>query len=215
MATKHMRRGSLRLLFRIARLEFDWHYDPTLELKLPARTGEAGRPLTNEEVVLGRSYSLHTLTVTRQPAAWALTEASAITSELQYITSDDLDLDNPNGPRVWLHGSRKRVDRWGLLDDWSATQLERRATSLKGAKGLVYTANGSEESRQASYCKALQDVFIRCDLDAEPDVRPSSLVAWAGVVALEETDKIEEVALRLGIRSLDVAARFIGFNWNK
>ena len=50
-------------------------------------------------------------------------------------------------------------------------------------------------------------------LITEPDVRPASLIAWAGTVIFEETDKIEEVARRLGMRSLDAAARFINFDW--
>ena len=126
---------------------------------------------------------------------------------------DDLDLDCADGPRVWLHSSRKRDDRWGYLDDWCAAQLERRASALKGTRNLIYNGNGSEFSRQASCCNALRDVFIRAGLDAEPDIRPNSLAAWAGVLALQETDSIEGVARRLGFRSLDAAAEFISYDW--
>jgi hypothetical protein len=101
------------------------------------------------------------------------------------------------------------------LDDWGATQLERRAKSLKQAKHLIYQGSGSEESQQASCCIAIKETMVRAGLDAEPDVRPSSLMAWAGTVIHEETDSIEQVALRLGIRSLDTAARFINYTWNK
>jgi hypothetical protein len=55
--------------------------------------------------------------------------------------------------------------------------------------------------------------LIRSGLDSEPDVGPPSIAAWAGVMAHEETGSIEGVALRLGFRSLDAAARFIGLNW--
>lgn len=163
-------------------------------------------------MTIGRSYSLNTLTATRQPAAWALSEASATTAELAYITAKDLDLECVSGPRVWLHGSRKRVERWGLLDDWGAAQVERRASAVKGSR-LIYMADGSEESGQRSCCAAISDTFVRAGLAGEPDVRPASLVAWAGRRALEETGKIDGVARRLGIRSLDAAARFIDFNW--
>jgi integrase/recombinase XerC len=213
VATMHVRRSSLRMLFRIARSELGLVGDPTLDLKLPPRSSAAARPLTHDEVALGRSYALHNLEATRGPAAWSLGEATATTAELPHITTNDLDLDNANGPRVWLHGSRKREERWGFLDDWGATQLERRAKSLKKTKHLIYQGNGSEESQQASCCIAIKETLIRCGLDTEPDVRPSSLMAWAGAAIHEEADSIEHVALRLGIRSLDTAARFINYDW--
>lgn len=211
-ATKHVKRSVLRLLFRVARQEFGFEGDPTIDLILPARTMLSARPLTDDEVMLGRSYSLRTTKETRQPAAWALCEATAITAELGYITTDDLDLDCENGPRVWLHGSRNREERWGFLDDWGATQLERRAKQV-GDGYLTYASKGSEESRHVSCCNAIRDTLIRAGLDSERDVKPPSVAAWAGVNALEETGSIDGAALRLGIRSLDTAARFINFNW--
>jgi integrase/recombinase XerC len=212
-ATMHMRRTSLRLLFRVARMEFGFEGDPTIDLQLPPKSQLAARPLTNEEAALGRSYSLHTQTSTRYSAAWALGEATAITSELPHITIADLDLDFAHGPRVWLHGSNKREARWGLLDDWCALQLQRRASSLQNTDHLIYSGKDKVEGGQQSCCMAISDTLVRCGLASESDVRPASLVAWAGTVVYEETDKIEEVARRLGMRSLDAAARFIGFDW--
>ena len=54
---------------------------------------------------------------------------------------------------------------------------------------------------------------MRAGIGREPDVRPGSVVAWAGRRIFDETESIEEVARRLGIRSLDRAARFIGWGW--
>jgi hypothetical protein len=78
---------------------------------------------------------------------------------------------------------------------------------------LIYNSNGSEESRHVSCCNAIRDVLIRAGLDSEADLRPPSVAAWAGVNALEETGSIDGAALRLGIRSLDAAAKFINFDW--
>ena len=44
-----------------------------------------------DEVILCRSFSLHTLTETRQPAAWALAEATARTSEIPLIRASHVD----------------------------------------------------------------------------------------------------------------------------
>jgi hypothetical protein len=72
VSTKQIRRTALRMLFRVARIEFGLGNDPTLAVVLPARSCFSARPLTGEEIALGRSYSLNTLNETRQPAAWAL-----------------------------------------------------------------------------------------------------------------------------------------------
>jgi hypothetical protein len=42
---------------------------------------------------------------------------------------------------------------------------------------------------------------------------PNSIAAWRGVAELANGASIDEVAVLLGIRSLDRAARFIGFEW--
>src|SRR5438128_8843241 len=188
--------------------------DPTQDLVLPPRSCLPVRPLTDDEIVVCRSFSLQTLTATRQPAAWALAEATARTSEIPHIVVSDLDFMNR---RVWIHGSSKAEARWGFLSDWGATQLARRIGSLKNVAvedpAVAYEGRGSEESAQASSCIAIAETLMRAGIGREPDVRPGSVVAWAGRRVFEETASIEEVARRLGIRSLDRAARFIGWGW--
>ena len=104
--------------------------DPTIDLVLPPRSFLAVLPLTDDEIVVCRSFSLQTLTATRQPAAWALAEATARTSEIHHILVSDLDFTNN---RVWLHGSSKAEPRSGSLSDWGAAQLAGRVGSLKNA----------------------------------------------------------------------------------
>jgi integrase len=214
VATMHLRRSALRLYFRTLRQIGVAVGDPTQDLVLPARSCLAVRPLTDDEIVVCRSFSLQTLTATRQPAAWALAEATARTSEIPHIVVSDLDLTNR---RVWIHGSSKAEARWGLLSDWGATQLARRIGSLKNVlmedPAVAYEGRGSEESAQASSCIAIAETLMRAGIGREPDVRPGSVVAWAGRRVFQETASIEEVARRLGIRSLDRAARFIGWGW--
>src|SRR5438105_6099494 len=214
MATMHLRRSALRLYFRTLRQIGIAVGDPTQDLVLPARSCLAVRPLTDDEIVVCRSFSLQTLTATRQPAAWALAEATARTSEIPHIVVSDLDFTNR---RVWIHGSSKAEARWGALSEWGATQLARRVGSLKNVPGedpaVAYEGRGSEESAQASSCIAIAETLTRAGIGREPDVRPGSVVAWAGRRIFEETGSIEEVARRLGIRSLDRAARFIGWGW--
>jgi hypothetical protein len=213
VATMHVRHAALRMLFRIARLEFGFDRDPAMDLVLPPRTVLTTRPLEEDEIVICRSFSQSKFDSTRQPAAWALGEATAITAEMPFITIGDLQLDNPNGPRVRLHGSNKRLERWGLLDDWGAAQIEHHATKLKNTRNLIYGGKGTKFAAQISCCNAINATLTRAGFGNEPDIRPASLAAYAGRVVLNESDSIEEVARRLGMRSLDAAAAFINHVW--
>jgi integrase/recombinase XerC len=212
VATSHLRRSAVRLLFRLLRQAGVVDRDPTLDVLLPARSSLVARPLTDDEIALGRSFSAKTLTETRQPAAWALAEATARTSELPAIRIRDVDLDSG---RVWIAGSTKTDARWGHLTDWGVETLARRIAIIDAQPDgtLVYEGDGSGESRQASACAAVSETLRRAGLVGEPDVRPVSIAAWAGTRILQETGRIEGVARALGIRSLDRAARLIGWDW--
>ena len=78
---------------------------------------------------------------------------------------------------------------------------------------LAYEGRGSDHSGQASSCIAIAETLMRAGIGREPDVRPGSVLAWAGRRIFDATGPIEEVARRLGIRSLDRAARFIKWGW--
>ena len=213
LATMHMRRSVLRLLFRTARgLELADH-DPTIDLELPPRSPMRARPLSDEEVALCRAASMHSLTATRLTAAWGLAEATARSSELGHIRSRDLDLD---GCRVWLHGSSRTEARWVPLSEWGTTQLERRLRAIGDdpERLVVYEGEqGSDYHRQAASCMAITKTLRRSGVAGESDVGPLSVVGWAGRQVLAETGRIDEVAVRLGVRSLDRAAALIGWDW--
>ena len=215
VATSHLRRSAVRMLFQVLRQHGIVDHDPTLDVVLPPRTSLTARPLCDDEIALGRSFSYRTLRDSRQPAAWALAEATARTSELGSITVADLDLD---ACTVWIAGSTKTEARTGTLSEWGVNALARRLASLETTVGpatpVVYEGDGSAESRQASCCVAISDTLRRAGLAREPDVRPVSIAAWAGQKVFESTGRIEVAAKALGVRSLDRAARLIGWDWN-
>jgi integrase/recombinase XerC len=214
IATQHLRRSAVRLLFRVGRELGLASGDPTLDVRLPPRSPSTARPLSDEEVALCRTAALHSLTSTRLAAAWALAEATARTAELSHLKVADLELDRA---RVWIHGSPRTEARWGRLSDWGGVQLERRVhelgRSVNPATLLLYSGEGSAESRQASSCQAIGETLRRASLATEPDLQPVSVAAWAGAGTLADTGRIEAVARALGCRSLDAAARLIGFDW--
>jgi integrase len=213
VATMHIRRATVRLLFAEGRRLGLVTHDPTLDIVLPPRSSLRARPLTDDEVVLCRSYSIRTFTETRQPAAWALSEATARSAELARIRVRDLDLERS---RVWIPGSSKTDARWGALSDWGQVQVERRLRAWRVVDldaPLVYVGAAKGVSATSSASTAIADTLRRAGLHQEADVRPASVAAWAGAKALADGKPVEQVALMLGIRSLDRAAAFIGFEW--
>lgn len=214
LSTMHFRRSILRLLFSVARAIGLSRGDPTLDLWLPPRSALSQRPLTDDEVAVARAVSTE-LAGTRHAAAWALGEATARTSELGSVRIADVDLD---AGRVWLGGGSKTDPRWGRLTAWGVEQLDDWIRHLRlespARTLLVSRGGGSLESRQASACIALSQVLDRAGLARERDVRPGSVAIWAGVRAHQRGARIEEVARLLGARSLDQAARLIGWRWS-
>lgn len=215
VATMHARRSAIRLLFRILRGLDVVSHDPTLDVQLPPRSSLPHRPLTDDEVLLCRSVALQTLVETRQPAAWALAEATARTAEIAQIRASHLDLPER---KVFISGSSRTLPRWGQLTEWGTRQLERRLRTLDPHRDdpeLVYEGTCGGESAHASSCSAIASILARAGLAPEPDVRPVSVAAWAAAAAHSEGAPIEEVARMLGVRSLDRAARLIAWDWTK
>lgn len=123
VSTMHWRRTALRLLFRAARREGLTDGDPTLDLKLPARSSLRTRPLTDDEVTLCRSVAHWSLAGSRRAAAWALAEATCRSSELPNVSGDDLKLATG---RVWIAGGKTTEAREGQLTGWGLVQVRAR-----------------------------------------------------------------------------------------
>lgn len=213
VATMHWRRTALRLLFKAARHEGMVEGDPTIDVSLPPRSSLAARPLTVDEIALCRGCALWSLSSARRAAVWALAEATCRTSELPHIRVDDLDLD---AGEVSIHGGKSTQPRVGQLSEWGVKQLGRRIDELGDPTApLVYRGQSPTGAGQVAGAAAVIDVLTRAGLHSEPDVRPGSVAAWAGVQVLKETGRIEAVAQALGVRSLDQAARIIGWDWKQ
>lgn len=210
VSTRHLRRAALRLLFRQFRQLGVMEGDPTLDLALPRRSEREGRPLTDEEVEAGRWASLATTVATRQPAAWALAEAGAWTSEIGNVRRADLDLGDG---RVWLSGGPKTAARWVPVTEWGAAQLARRAKAVEPGAPLAYEGVGSEQSRRTSVTEAIRVSLSRAGLLSDRRVSVTSVTAWAGVQAHRTSFRIEDAARRLGLDSLDQAAILVGYDW--
>ena len=212
VATSHLRRSAVRLLFRVLRQASVVDHDPTLDVVLPPRSSLAARPLTDDEIALGRSFSLKSLGETRQPAAWALAEATARTSELSAVRVARHRPGRRPGVARREHedsspvGSAERVGRRRRSSGASTTVGDRRThrSSTKApAAARVGRRRRARDLRDAAPCRARRRTR-----------RASGLGRGVGrAQILEQTGQIEAVAAALGVRSLDRAARLIGWDW--
>lgn len=222
VTTQHARRSALRMLFKSLReMGYDVT-DPSLDLVLTPRTGTAARPLTDVEITLCRASSrmgeaggasLH------RAVCWALGETSAVTSEISAIKVGDVD--DSRAPRwVRLPGTRRHDSRMGELTQWGSLIVARQLALLDQrhmtpASALVYRGQGvpGEPAAQSAICNAIAGVLSLAGLSDEPDVRPASLRNWAGRQLYDGGMPIEQVARRMGTRSLDTAATDIDLQW--
>lgn len=213
LATMHDRRTTIRLLYRLARRIGIVSGDPSLDAGLPARSTSPARPLSDDEIELGRDTALWSLGSRRIASIWALSEATGRGAELGSVCVRHV---NVSEGRVWLNGGARTAPRWGHLTPWGVNVLTGRIVELNAERDVPIGYGGTSTglAGQVSTCTAISRVLIRSGLAAEADVRPTSVAAWAGRRVFDETGSIERTALTLGVASLDQAARIIGWDWD-
>lgn len=223
VATTQARRTSLRLLYRTLRALGEEVGDPTLDLHLPPKGSKPARPLTDDEVALCRITAQLSLQrgAALRPVHWALGEATAISSEISKIRIRDLD--TPRRPAtVDLPGTIRHTARTVPLTAWGARVLGAHASALLEAGQrpdslLAYSGDATPggATAQASACNTLRVLMDRAGLGTETDVRPASLRHWAARASYDQGAPIHQVAILLGVTSLDTAAENIHLQWRQ
>lgn len=205
------RRSAIRLLFQGARRLGIATTDPTVDVALPPLSSLRARPLTDDEVLDGRAASTWSLTSPRRALTWALAEATCRSGEIPNVLTRDVDVACGS---VTIRGGGRCAPRTGWLTEWGREVItEHLAKGADPNASLVYSGETPRLGGLVSANSAISQVLQRAGLAGEPDVRPSSVVAWAGAKVLERTGRIERVAEALGLTSLDSAASFIGWEW--
>ena len=221
LTTQHNRRTAVRTLYRTLRHLGALTGDPTIDVALPPRGIRAARPLTDDELTLARASAAmgRARWAPMRAVAWALGEATAVSSEITALRVRDLDLRAAPGV-VSLPGTTRHAPRRGELSTWGAAVLTARVKQLRraGHDEMALLAYGGAAppggaKAQASVCNSLREVLDAAGLGAEADVRPGSLRHWAGRRAYDQGSSIEQVAVLLGLSSLDAAADNIGLAW--
>ena len=209
LATMHLRRTALRILFREAKALGVLSVDLAGSIPLPPRSYRDLRPLMDNEIDRCRSFAEHMEGETRYAIAWALAEATARVAELGAVRAKDLDLGHG---RVWIGGSTNTDARWCELTDWGAHQLRRVLMSRSKPSPHRSLLMLGKTSR-ASVHEFVASTLRQAGLAKTHGVRPNSIPAWRGAAELVNGASIDEVAALLGMRSLDRAATFVGFDW--
>lgn len=204
------RRSALRLLFQCGRRLGATNADPTLDLRLPPLSSLRARPLTDDEVLECRAASAWSLTSARRALTWALAEATCRSGEIPNVLVSDVDLETGS---VSIRGGGRCTPRIGNLTAWGRDIIGEHLPGRIPDAPLVYAGDTARLGGLVSANSAISQVLQRAGLGDEPDVRPSSVIAWAGTKVLERSGRIELVAEALGLTSLDSAASFIGWNW--
>lgn len=204
VATMRLRRSALRLLFREAKSLGLIAMDPSADIALPSRTYGRSRPLTDAEIEKCRSFAEGMRGDARYAIAWTLAEATARIPELAGIARHDVSVES-----VALPGCSMTDSRVVQLTGWGVEQVERLKLAAERRADGPAVRTGSNGSPHELVAATLR----RAGLAKKPGVSPNSVPAWRGATELAGGASIDEVTKLLGMRSLDRAAAFIGFDW--
>ena len=132
-------------------------------------------------------------------------------TELPQVLVSDVDLDKRV---VLLKGAPRTVQRVVPLTFWGAGQLERLLGTAALAPGvpIVYGGEGAT-GRRSTLAGTVRRIYSQAGLDRETDVTTESVRAWLGRAMREQGEPIEQVARRLGMRSVDRTFLLIGVDW--
>ncbi|MDB2215853.1 site-specific tyrosine recombinase XerC [Mycobacteroides abscessus subsp. massiliense] len=210
-ATRFAKLSFVRFVFRTGRQIGLVAHDPTAMLELPRLESVRRRSLTHEEAELVRFYGQQ-VPGEHHPVTIELLLAGAHTAEAGYLTVEDFD---ERRSLIRLPGSARLRPRALDLPPDLCRQVARHVRYLTSVGRTRLCGRESETSqtlRQTAISVHARAVLTRAGI-TDPTVTPTSITLYSGLVVFEETGRIEDVANRLGMASLDATARSIGFRW--
>lgn len=167
-----------------------------------------------------RRYDVGSLT---GPVALALTLLGAQAGEVGAILGRDLRL--LDGV-VWAHGGGTRYeDRWLPIDDaWAFDTLMARQSWLERNRPTTWLdqpiaydrrpgTRDTHATRSAATSMTLGTVLAKAGLKQPGRIRVASINEWVAARVYRDTQRVEAVAARLGMASLDAAAHLVSCDW--
>ena len=220
--TMSARRSAARAFFETAKCLGITGDNPAANVVLPTRSERYVRAYTTEQVEQLRRVSYYRIGETRMPALLALCISGAAMPEIGELTVADVDLE---AGRFWAHdGGYRCRDRWvPFFDDWCANAISRRVGHLRDVLGeaaddapLIYQPGKDgpkERGRSSVATNLLTQLQVKARVHRPGVTRGESIREWTAAQVFAETGSVEQVALRLGMASLDAAAHLVGYDW--
>lgn len=218
-----VRRSAARSFFQTAFCLGITDANPAKAIDLPDRTERYVHPFTDDQINQLKRVCRTGVGDTRNPAIVALMLSGAASMELAFVTDTDVDVANR---RVWVHhGGYRHRPRWLPLDDWCLNALTRRIAALPKDPYTTqaehtFLVNRSRNSptstpaKQATVVAAVVTSLLQTAGIHRPGVtRAESIREWVAARVFAETGSVEQVAMRLGMSSLDAAAHIVGHDW--
>ncbi|MCP9975422.1 hypothetical protein [Streptomyces somaliensis] len=215
--TRRQRRSAVTSLFTQARALGLTKAAPMVDfppiVRDPRRPGADLRP---HEVARLQFHSERGMPATRHAALLALLLTGFCSAEVGATSSADLDL---VAGSVHTNGSTRTLSRTCPLDEWGIHVLRLRATHLDrrgpGPHPLVTSAASAPSVAQSSVGAGFGDIARRSGLSTHArKVEPRDITRYVARKILNETGQLSEVARRLGLSSLDVAAGLADLQWH-
>lgn len=219
--TIRMRRSALRSFFHTAVALGLTDQNPALSVDLPQRHPRFVNAATKAQVDQCKRVAVFRLDETRMPALLALVLMGGTLAEAAYTRVKDVDLP---GRKVWLHdGGVRAQDRWVPLDDdWCFDALRKRVDALTASvpsEALADAFLTYENRREPTYARraaasaSMMAILFKKARITGPGVRAEGLREHLAQRVFAETGRVEAVAARLGMGSLDAAAHIVGHDW--
>lgn len=210
--------------------------NPTIGVNIPERPERVVAPLSADDiaalkraadydVLAGRHPGEHRAGSSKTAPAVALALLGAQGGEPGAVTCRDIDLLNQS---VWLsEGGARYRDRWVPIDDeWCFGVLAARVAYLAREfpddwqdRRICYepaekeTRRGELDRRRAAISMMLTKAMDRASIRQPGRNRVASIADSVAVRVFDTTGSIEQVAVRLGITSLDTAAQIVRYDW--
>lgn len=218
-STRRVRRSSVDAFFAEARRLGLTTRAPLLDLPpIPRSQPRPTGILTDTDIDQLRFYAERGMPQTRHAAVLGLLLSGLHTGEIGLAGVTDLDLEHE---RVWAVGAARITARYCPLGDpWNREVLRLRAEYVQQQSGSdrpqTLTTNGTAPAHrlQSSICTTFGEVVRASGIAPKGrSATPRDVSSWLAAKIHAETGQIAEVALRLGLASLDRAAKLAGYNW--
>ncbi|MYX08848.1 hypothetical protein GTW98_18910 [Streptomyces sp. SID8375] len=215
--TQRQRRSGVSSLFAHARALGLTKAAPLVDSRpIPRSPRRPSADLQPEEVARLQFHSERGMPGTRHSALLALLLAGLSSAETGAASTTDLNL---TAGTVHTQGATRTLARCCFLDAWGVHVLTLRATYLDGKRPgphrLVASAGSSPSVVQSSVGAGFSEIARRSGLSTSArKVEPRDVTRYVARQILNETGQLSEVARRLGLSSLDVAAGLADLQWN-